>query len=203
MAVTPITISDYRVVNNTQAKQGDQWQWVWDPSLKKGKWQLIENSKQEEVCRPAATRQKVTIQELEESSRKAADARAAKLRRETARRLKQKDEIAKQQEWQEELRIRKALEERRAQIEENRSLITAGARVKPLEVRFDDVVVPSVKEEEPSAVSRNPNGKLVNGEKPAWNAGVGPGSGSQRVGYQPPSLIPPPTIITRDHDRWV
>uniref|UniRef100_A0A7S0ENQ4 Uncharacterized protein n=1 Tax=Hanusia phi TaxID=3032 RepID=A0A7S0ENQ4_9CRYP len=202
MAVTPITISDYRVVNNNQAKQGDQWQWVWDPSLKKGKWQLVENPKQQDMSRPAAARQKVTMQELEESSRKAVDARAAKLRKETARRLKQKDEIAKQKEWQEELRIRKALEERRAQMEENRSLITAGPRVKPVDVRFDDVVIPGNKHEDGIVARNNPNSKIVDAEKPVWNSGVGPGSGAQRVGYQPPSLIPPPTIITRDRDRW-
>ncbi len=66
------------------------------------------------------------------------DNRAAQLRRESQRRLKNIENIAKKKEREESERVRRILESRRKEIEEKRALITAGPRVKPADIVFDD-----------------------------------------------------------------
>ena len=176
-------------------QQTDQWQWKYDAATKQGKWELAAPKKQPEQCgaeEPARQRRTlVTMAELEEDQRKAADRRAAELRRETAKRMKRKQMLAaKKAQEEEQLRVR-ALEQRRAEIEEKRQLMNAGARVRVDEVYFDDI--------EPAAPSSHVGEGVMRPARPAaqpkpqWNSGVGPGS-APRQGFQPASLIPPPAL---------
>jgi hypothetical protein len=153
---------------------------------------VLAESKAEQRERETSARPRVTMEELEEDKRKAADRRAADLRRETAKRLQRKQMLAAKKEQEEEERRHQVLEQRRAEIEEKRQLINAGARVRTDDVYFDDI--------EPAAPSYNLGegvmrpAKPASREKPGWNSGVGPGSGPPRIGYQPASLIPPPAL---------
>lgn len=143
---------------------------------------------------PGREQERITMAGLDEDSRRAADDRSAQLRRENARRIKQKQAASRKVEEEEQERIRRALEERKREIQATRSLITAGARARPTEVFFDDVEAPAMQPDVGEGVIRKPAQPR---EKQAWNGGVGPGSGAVRVGYQPTSLVPPPVLPPR------
>ena len=130
---------------------------------------------------------------LDEENRRAANERAAQLRRENARRMKQRLAAARKAKEDEEAQIREALEKRRREKEAMRGLITAGARVRPTEVLFDDVQLPAPPSCSAgrSEVRRQPPYAQA---KPGWDGGVGPSSGAVRVGFQPVSLVPPPML---------
>ena len=172
--------------------QPERWRWKYDAATKQGKWFLDEaKGPGDPTPVSSAQRPRVTMAELEEDRRKAAEKRAAMLRRETANRLKRKQMLALKKEQEEEERRQQVLDQRRAEIEEKRQLINAGARVRTEDVFFDDI--------EPSAPHPVGEGVIrrqrpAQEEKPGWDAGVGPGSGPPRIGYQPPSLIPPPVL---------
>ena len=136
---------------------------------------------------------KVTLDQLVAEEKQEVDTRAAQLRRESQRRLKNIELLAQKKEKEENERVRRILESRRKDIEEKRALITAGPRVKPAELLFDhcDEFVPEDVGEGIIKVNTKP------GEKPAWNPGVGPSSFGPRVGFQPPSLVPPPSLPSR------
>ena len=177
----------------------EQWKWKYDPATKQGKWILAESKAEQREREAPAQRPRITMAELEEDQRKAAEKRAADLRRETAQRLKRKQMLAAKKEQEEEERRQQVLDQRRAEIEERRQHMNAGARVKTDHVYFDDM--------EPAqcfigeGVMRP--AKPAAGEKPGWNSGVGPGSGPPRIGYQPVSLIPPPALPPSTRNRVI
>ena len=177
----------------------EQWKWKYDPATKQGKWVLAESKAEQREREASAQRPRVTMAELEEDQRKAAEKRAAELRRETAKRLKRKQMLAAKKEQEEEERRQQVLDQRRAEIEERRQLMNAGARVKSDDVYFDDM------EPTPCFVGEGVMrpAKPAAGEKPGWNSGVGPGSGPPRIGYQPVSLIPPPALPPSKRNRGV
>ena len=107
----------------------EQWKWKYDPATKQGKWVLAESKAEQREREASAQRPRVTMAELEEDQRKAAEKRAAELRRETAKRLKRKQMLAAKKEQEEEERRQQVLDQRRAEIEERRQLMNAGARV--------------------------------------------------------------------------
>jgi hypothetical protein len=128
-------------------RRDNQWKWVYDPVTKQGKWELAGGAdsatKHTGIGSESAQskRTKVTMEQLEDEARKLADEKARQLRRENALRAKVREEQKLKAEREEQERIKAALEVRRREIEEKRSLITAGPRVKPLEVFFDDVSI--------------------------------------------------------------
>lgn len=81
----------------------------------------------------------MTMKDLEEESRAIADDRARLLRKENTSRRKAREELRLMAEREEQERFRAALEDRKRELEEKRSLITAGPRVKPCELCFDNV----------------------------------------------------------------
>jgi hypothetical protein len=119
---------------------------VYDPATKLGKWEIAGNNS-DTVTKGTtgvsdalqAKRTKLTMEQLEDEARKVVDEKARQLRKENATRAKAREEQKSRVEREEQERIRAALEERRRENEEKRALITAGPRVKPLDVFFDDV----------------------------------------------------------------
>jgi len=170
----------------------ERWKWKYDAATKQGRW-ILDESRPVADSNPVAPapRPRITMAELEEDQRKAAEKRAAALRRDTAKRLKRKQMLAARQEQEEEDRRQQVLDQRRAEIEDKRQLMNAGARVRTEDVYFDDM--------EPIATTYVGEGVMrrqrpAQEEKPGWNSGVGPGSGPPRIGFQPASLIPPPAL---------
>eukprot|EP00961_Rhodomonas_salina_P244871 3309145-Rhodomonas_salina.1 len=119
MAVEPLMMGAYRQAHENGSfctwldstdteprvrfgSQENKWRWVWDASTKQGKWELGgDKGKKEEPKQPAETRGKITMEQLEDEHRRATDDRAAQLRRESARRLKQKEAQARKKEIEE------------------------------------------------------------------------------------------------------
>jgi hypothetical protein len=126
------------------SRRDNQFKWVYDPATKLGKWEIAGNA--DNLTKGTgvgdaleAKRPKVTMEQLDDDARKVADEKARQLRKENAMRAKAREEQKLRSEREEQERIRAALEERRREIEEKRALITAGPRVKPMDVFFDDV----------------------------------------------------------------